>query len=181
MGRDMDTLVGNDTYQAYVRRLPLTMPALDRAALDRAIADVGATPETVTEAQMLRALRATVFPLLAKDGGNTAAAITQAGLITTDATNRVRTITSAAATLLGLSPDADVVGQPINGSPALDRCVPPVDAFADAETVAIRRMGAPCENRGSDPQGLTPFLPRSSPSLHSGETRNLSGRATDCR
>ena len=57
-------IAGNSIYQEYMRRLPIAIPALDRAAVDRAIAALGATPETVTDAQMLRALRATVFPLL---------------------------------------------------------------------------------------------------------------------
>jgi signal transduction histidine kinase len=147
MGRDVGTLAGNDIYRAYVRRLPLTMPTLDRAALDRAIADMGATPETVTETQMLRALRATVFPLLSGDGGNTAVAPTQAGLITTDATNRVQTITLVAATLLGLPPDSGIVGQPIDAVPGLDRCVPPVGTFADADAVDIRQVIIPADRR----------------------------------
>ncbi len=115
------------------------MPALDRAVLDRAIADVGATPETVTEAQMLHALRASVFPLLAQSGGNTAVASTQVGLITTDTSDRVRTITPAAVTLLGLPPDADVIGRPVDALPGLDRCVPPVTIFSDPAAVDIRQ------------------------------------------
>jgi signal transduction histidine kinase len=147
MGRDMGTLVGNDIYHAYVRRLPLAVPTLDRAALDRAIADVGATPETVTDAQMRRALRATVYPLLSEHGGTTAVATVQAGLITTDTSNCVRTITPAAATLLGLPPGGEIVGQAVAALPGLDRCVPPVSAFADAEMVDIRQGVIPTDGR----------------------------------
>ena len=139
MGRVMDTKTGNSIYQTYTRRLPLVMPTLDPAALDRAIADVGATPETVTDAQMLRALRATIFPLLSANGGSSAAAPAQAGLVTTDTSNRVRTITPVAAALLGLPPDVDVIGQPIAALPGPDRCVPPVAAFTDADAVDIRQ------------------------------------------
>lgn len=147
MGRDVDATVGNTTYREYIRRLPLAIPALDRTALDRAIADLGATPETVTDAQMLHALRATVFPLLSANGGTTAVAVAQAGLITTDAMNRVRTITPAAATLLGLAPGVGVIGRPIDALPGMDSCVPPVEAFTDAEAVAVRQYVIPTDGR----------------------------------
>lgn len=145
MGRDVNVTLGNTTYQEYVRRLPLAMPALDRAALDRAIAEIGATPETVTKEQMLRALRATIYPLLSANG--TAVAASMVGLITTDAADRVRTITPAAATLLGLAPDLDAVGQPIDALPGIGRCVPPVGAFADVEMVEMRQYVVPADRR----------------------------------
>lgn len=129
-----------------MRRLPMAMPVLDRAAVDRAIAEIGATPETVTDAQMLRALRATVYPLLAENGA-AAIASAQAGLVTTDTANRVRTITPAAATLLGLAPGADAVGQHIDALPELGRYVPPVDAFAGADAVVIRQGVVPADGR----------------------------------
>src|SRR3954449_9290743 len=40
MGRHMTVTTGNAIYEEYIRRLPLAMPALERAAVDRAIADL---------------------------------------------------------------------------------------------------------------------------------------------
>ena len=74
-------------------------------------------------------------------------ASTQAGLITTDAANRVQTITPVAATLLGLAPDMEAVGQSVDALPGLDRCVPPADAFADAATVLVRECVIPADGR----------------------------------
>ncbi len=146
MGHDVDGTAGNDVYCEYVRRLPIAVPTLDRAALDRAIARLGATPATVTEEQMLRALRETVYPLLAT-GDRAATEPPCAGLITTDAANRVQTISRVAATIVGLAPDVDAVGQPVRALPELDRCVPPVDAFADAASVRIAESVIPADGR----------------------------------
>lgn len=134
---------GNATYQQYIGRLPIAVPSLDRAVLDGAIAGLGATPETVTEEQILHALRQTIYPLLGRSGQGAAVAHGQAGLITTDAVNRVRTITPAAATIVGLAPDADVIGQPVEAVPALAGCVPCVETFTDAETVRIAQWVVP--------------------------------------
>ncbi len=139
-------MTGNEVYREYVRRLPIAVPTLDRATLDRAVAGLGATPETVTDEQMLRALRETVYPLLAI-GDRAATEPACAGLITTDAANRVRTISPVAATIVGLAPDVDVVGQPVDVLPELDRCVPPVGAFADAEGVLIAECVIPADGR----------------------------------
>ena len=146
MRRAVDTNTGNSIYQTYTQRLPLVMPTLDPAALDRAIAEVGATPETVTDAQMLHALRATIFPMLSANSGG-AAVPPPAGLVTTDRSDRVRTITPVAAALLGLPPDMDVVGQPIAALPGPDRCVPSVASFTDAEAVDIRQGVIPTDGR----------------------------------
>ncbi|MCA1668756.1 MAG: GAF domain-containing protein [Thermomicrobia bacterium] len=142
----MNETTGNDLYQEYIRRLPIAVPTLDRARLDRAIAGLGATPATVTEEQMLRALRETVYPLLAT-GNRVATEPPCAGLITTDASNHVRAVSQVAATIVGLAPDVDVVGQLVDALPGLDRCVPPVDAFADAASVRIAESVIPADGR----------------------------------
>ncbi len=147
MGRELDGTTGNEVYCEYVRRLPIAVPALDRAALDRAIENLGATPETVTEEQMLRALRETIYPLLASNGRTAAATPIQAGLITTDAANRVRTMSPVAAMIVGLAPDVNVVGQPIEALPGLDCCMPSVASFADAESVQIEECVIPSDGR----------------------------------
>ncbi|MDQ2785870.1 MAG: histidine kinase [Chloroflexota bacterium] len=143
----MDGTTGNKVYHEYMQRLPIAVPMLDRAALDHAIADLGATPATVTEEQILRALRETVYPLLADASRTAAAAPPRAGLITTDAANRVRTITPVAAAIFGLAPDVDAVGQSVDALPGLDRCVPSVDTFADAESVQITESVIPADGR----------------------------------
>jgi len=143
----LDATIGNDVYHEYVRRLPIAVPTLDRTLLDKAIAGLGATPETVTEEQMLRALRETVFPLLSARGRVATVVPTQARLITTDAANRVRTITAIAATIIGLAPDANVVGQPVNSLPVMDGCVPPVAAYSDAESVHLSECIVPSDAR----------------------------------
>ncbi len=143
----MDGTTGNTVYHEYVQRLPIAVPTLDRRTLDRAIAGLGATPATVTEEQMLRALREIVYPLLSARGRAAGSAPTQAGLITTDAANRVRTITPVAATIVGLAPDVDAIGQPVDALPGLDHCVPPVASFADAESVRIEECVVPADGR----------------------------------
>lgn len=146
-GNTVSSMIGNDVYQEYVRRLPIAVPTLDRAALDRAIAGLGATPATVTDAQMLRALRETVYPLLARGSHAAATASIRAGLITTDATNRVQTITPTAATIVGLAPEVNAVGQLVDTLPGLDRCVSPVESFAGAESVQIEECIIPADGR----------------------------------
>lgn len=146
MGHAVGGMTGNEVYQEYVRRLPIAVPTLDRAALDHAIMHLGATPETVTEEQMLRALRETVYPLLARDD-RSAAATPCAGLITTDTANRVQTITPVAAMIVGLAPDVEAVGQPVAALPGLDCCVPLIDAFTDAESVQIEECVIPADGR----------------------------------
>src|SRR5438874_1981072 len=147
VGYSVDGMSGNATYQEYMRRLPIAVPALDRAVVDHAIAGLGATPETVTEEQILRALRGTIYPLLAASGQSATVALGQAGLITTDAANRVLTITPAAATIVGIAPGVDVIGQPVGASPGLDGCVPLVESFTDAEIVRIAQCVIPADGR----------------------------------
>ncbi|MHB8647093.1 MAG: GAF domain-containing sensor histidine kinase [Thermomicrobiales bacterium] len=142
----MGGTTGNSIYHEYVRRLPIAVPTLERATLDRAIAALGATPETVTEAQMLRALRETVYPLLA-DSSRTVITSIQAGLITTDATDHVRTISRTAAAIVGLASDMDVIGRPVVALPGLDRCVPPLASFTDPESVQIAECVIPTDGR----------------------------------
>jgi len=129
---------GNQHYQEIVRRLPLTMPTLDRAALDRAITDLGATPETVTEEQILHALREAVFPILASHADGATVQTTPVGLITTDVEGRVRSITPTAALLVGLPADAAVIGQLVAAVPELDCCVPSVAALGSADADMMR-------------------------------------------
>ncbi len=143
----VDDVIGNTIYQGYVRGLPLAMPTLDRGALDRALIGLGATPATVTDEQMLRALRETVYPLLANGSRAAATGSARAGLITTNATNRVQTISPVAAAIVGLAPDVDAVGRPVDALPELDRCVPPVGWFADAGSVRIEECDVPADGR----------------------------------
>jgi signal transduction histidine kinase len=138
---------GNAIYQEYMRRLPIAVPALDRAVLDRAIMGLGATPETVTDEQIRRALRETIYPLLVASGQSATVALGQAGLITTDATNRLLTITPTAATIVGLAPGADAIGQRVGALPGLGGCMPLVESFADAETVRIAQCVIPTDGR----------------------------------
>jgi signal transduction histidine kinase len=146
MRRELDSTTGNVIYREYVKRLPIAVPTLDRATLDQAIMHLGATPATVTEEQMLRALRKTVYPLLAV-GNRATTEPPCAGLITTDTANRVQTISPVAATIVGLAPDVNAVGQPVSALPGLDRCVLPVDAFADAASVQIAETIIPADGR----------------------------------
>lgn len=95
---------------------------------------------------MLRALRETIYPLLAI-GNRAATEPPCAGLITTDAANRVRTMSPVAATIVGLAPDVNAVGQPVDALPGLDRCVPSVDTFADMESVQIAESVIPADGR----------------------------------
>src|SRR5215467_12970600 len=115
----MSILTGNAIYRDIVRRLPITMPMLDIAALDEALADLGTSPEDVTSEQMQRALQTLIYPLL--EGGPDGLTVppARAGLITTDHADRVRSITSVATRLVGLPPEMDIVGQPVAAVPGL--------------------------------------------------------------
>jgi signal transduction histidine kinase len=128
---------GNAIYRDVVRRLPITVPMLDLAALDRAIADLGATPETVTDAQMQHALRHAIFPILGGDASGLKVPPARAGLITTDHANRVRSITPVAATLVGLPPEIDALGQPVTLLAELNGCVPLIAAFHDDAEIRV--------------------------------------------
>ena len=147
MGQRVGVQVGNQYYRDVMRRLAITMPSLDWAAVDRAIADRGATPETVTETQMRRALRGLILPLLEDRGGIAAVASVQAGLITTDAADRVRTISAPAATLVGLPPDTEIIGRSVEALPALAGCVPRVASFAEADAVHVEECVIAADQR----------------------------------
>lgn len=140
-------MIGNHYYRDIVRQLPIVMPALDVTTLDRAIADLGATPETVTEEEMRQAVRAVAYPILAARKRSAVAASTQAGLITTDAEDRVSSITAVAATLVGLAPGTDVTGQPVHTLPGVNHCVPSVRTFSDADSVQIAECVIPTDGR----------------------------------
>ena len=127
----MDGAGGNVIYRNVLRRLPVVLPAMDRAAVDRAIAALGATPETVTQEQIEHALRDAVFPLIEESEHGLRLPPPRAGLITTDHADRLRSITPTAATLVGLPPGCDAVGQPIAALAGLDECVPLIASFHD--------------------------------------------------
>jgi signal transduction histidine kinase len=143
----MSVVTGNAIYRDIVRRLPITVPMLDLAALDRAIAHLGATPETVTDAQMQRALREAIFPILGSGSQRMKVPPTRAGLITTDHADRLRSITPVAATLVGLPPEIDVVGYSVAALADLNGCVPLIRAFRDDAEIRVEERVIPADGR----------------------------------
>lgn len=144
-----ETRAGNVLYEGITGRMAFTLPFLQRDMLDAALARFGATPDTVTQEQMTQALREVVLPHLARWGtpdGETPAA-TPAGLLTTDADDRLHTLSPVAARLLGLAPDAAVLGLPVVALAALAPCVPTVASFADADAVRIAHHLVPTDAR----------------------------------
>lgn len=133
----MDGSGGNAIYRNVLRRLPIMLPAMDRAAVDRAIAAVGATPETVTQEQIEHALRDAIFPLLEEREHGLRVPPPRAGLITTDHADRLRSITPTAAALVGLPQGCDAVGLPVASLAGLDECVPLIATFHDDAEVRV--------------------------------------------
>jgi len=139
---------GNQLYRTVTGRMPVTLPPLDRATLDAVLGSLGATPDTVTGAQMEQALRGLILPNISRWVAEREAYPFRAGLIVTDARNRIVTLNANAAVILGLPADADLTGMSVADLPAVAPCVPTIEALGDDDvrvteydlTTAERRL-----------------------------------------
>ena len=129
---------GNHLYQIVTERMPVTIPPLERATLDAALATLGVTPETVTGPQMEHALRAVVLPNISRWVAQRETFPFRAGLITTDAANCIVTLNANAAIIFGLSPETEYAGMPVADLPTIAACVPPVSSFDGWDDVQFK-------------------------------------------
>jgi len=122
---------GNQLYQTVTGRMPVTLPPLDRAMLDAAIIGLGATPDTVTGSQMEQALRGLILPNISRWVAEREVYPFRAGLIVTDARNRIITLNASAAVILSLPADTEFAGTLVADLLTIAPCVPTIEALGD--------------------------------------------------